>query len=60
MSAGRSGQRWGLLLVAASIIGVLIVGPSTGWFTIAAALAIVAGIMALFTRRTKRPGSHTS
>ena len=60
VSAGRNGQRWGLLMVAISIIGVLVVGPSTGWFTIAAALTFVAGVMALFTRRSKRPGSQAS
>ncbi len=58
VSAGRNGQRWGVLMVAVSIIGVVVVGPSTGWFTIAAALTFAAGVMALFTRRNRRAGSR--
>jgi hypothetical protein len=51
VSAGRSGQRWGLVMVAAGVIGFVVVGPSTGFFAISVVLTFLAGVMALFTRR---------
>ena len=55
VSAGRSSRPWGLVLVAASVAGVLVVGPSTGWYTIGAVPALLAGVVALLIRQRPRP-----
>jgi len=52
--AGRSGQLWGIALIATAAVGASVVGPSTGWYTLGAGFTLLAGAMALFVRRRRR------
>jgi hypothetical protein len=46
----RRGLGIGLALLAAVVIGALVVAPFTGWFLIALPFTFVAGVVALFVR----------
>ena len=47
---GHSGKRWGLVLLVCTAVGIVVVSPWTGWFTIAAVFVLLAGVLALFIR----------
>jgi hypothetical protein len=53
VSAGRNGQRWGVALVIAAVVGAWVVGQSTGWFIFGAFFTLLAGVMAVFVRRRR-------
>jgi len=50
ISLGHRSRPWGVLIVAATLLGVAIVGPLTGFFTIAALITVPAGLLALLIR----------
>ena len=54
VAAGRNGQLWGLVMLAASVVGIVNVGPLTGWYTIGSFFTVLAGVLALFVRRPRR------
>jgi hypothetical protein len=54
VTAGRSGQFWGIVLLVAAAVGVIVVGPWTGWFTLGAAFTVLAGALSLFVRKSHR------
>jgi hypothetical protein len=47
VALGRRGWPWGSLLVVVSVLGATVVGPLTGWFTMAAGFTVLAGVLAL-------------
>ena len=47
VALGRRGWPWGILLVGAALLGATMVGPLTGWFTMAAGFSLLAGLLAL-------------
>lgn len=47
VALGRRGWPWGILLLGAAILGATVVGPLTGWFTMAAGFTVLAGLLAL-------------
>lgn len=56
IAVGGDGRKWGVGLIAAAIVGTIVVGPWTGFFTLAAGFTALAGVLALFIRRRRRPG----
>jgi hypothetical protein len=46
----RPARRIGIAMLVASAVGIAVVGPWTGFFTIAATLTILAGVLALIVR----------
>ena len=51
---GRNAQVWGALIIASVVIGVSVVGPSTGFYTMGAAFTLLGGVLSLFIRRRRR------
>jgi hypothetical protein len=42
-----------VVLIAAAIVGAIVVGPLTLWYSIAAFFTLLAGVLALFVRRPR-------
>lgn len=55
IGVGGNGQGWGLGLVVAAVVGTMLVGPWTGFFTMGAGFTLLAGASALLIRRGRRP-----
>jgi hypothetical protein len=53
IQAGRSGQLWGVALIAAAVVGSVVVTSLTLWFTFGAFFTLLAGVLALFLRRRR-------
>ena len=51
---GRNAQLCGALIIASAVIGVAIVGPSTGFYTMGAVFTVLGGLVSLFIRRRRR------
>ncbi len=47
IALGRRGWPWGVLMIAGAVLGAAVVGPETGWFTMAALFTLLAGVIAL-------------
>ncbi len=52
--AGRNGQRWGVTLIAAGIVGSVAAGPASGFYIFGGVSTVIAGVLALFTRQDAR------
>jgi hypothetical protein len=48
--AGRSARRWGVVLMAAAVVGSLAAASSSGIYILGAIFTLSAGVMALFIR----------
>lgn len=47
IAMGRRGWPWGVLMIVGAVLGAAIVGPETGWYTLAAVFTLLAGVLAL-------------
>ena len=54
VGVGRNAQLWGAAIIASVVIGVSVVGPSTGFYTIGAVFTLLGGVVSLFIRRRRR------
>jgi hypothetical protein len=50
IAGGYRPRLWGLVLLATTAFGIVVVSPWTGWFTIAAFFVLLAGGVALLIR----------
>jgi hypothetical protein len=55
VAAGWNGQRAGVVLIVAAVVGAFVVSPWTLWFTFGAVFALLAGVIALFIRKPRSP-----